>query len=290
MVRFGCGIPTNLIPSRIHHPQLPERHGLGRHRSFHDLARLQRGREQIGGNLAGVVAGLRDRGLGEPPHPAVLEHGVLGVDAFDEMAVVVVDVGGDARQLVVVVAAGGRPQDRFTVDPGLAHPDLGLGFGAAVLTEDHGFDRIGALLHQSRHRVERHHRRDADDERDQDRRRQELPDETPEARATRSSSLRVRLRNTAMEPNSTQNGSTCSDTDGVRRNERKATFIVVTPAMLPVRRSSSTKSITKTRLKIVANTARIIRKKRTRDSGRGSSRSWPGLTASAATGPWRSGG
>ena len=86
--------------------------------------------------------------------------------------------------------------------------------------------------------------------------------EMPEARATSSSSLRVRLRNTAMDPNSTQNGSTCSDTAGVRSSERKATDHVVTPAILPVRRSSSTKSITKTRLKIVANTATIMRKKR----------------------------
>ena len=86
--------------------------------------------------------------------------------------------------------------------------------------------------------------------------------EIPDARATSSSSLRVRLRNTAIEPNRTQNGSTCSLTAGVRSKDRKATRAVVTPAMLPVRRNSSTKSITKTRLKIVANTARIMRKKR----------------------------
>ena len=47
--------------------------------------------------------------------------------------------------------------------------------------------------------------------------------ETPEARATSSSSLRVRFKKTAIEPNSTQNGKTCSETAGVRRSDRKAT-------------------------------------------------------------------
>ncbi len=47
--------------------------------------------------------------------------------------------------------------------------------------------------------------------------------ETPAALATISSSRRVRSMKAVIVPKSTQNGSTCSATDGVRKNERKAT-------------------------------------------------------------------
>ena len=43
--------------------------------------------------------------------------------------------------------------------------------------------------------------------------------DTPAARATTSSSLRDRLRNAIIEPNSTANGNACSAKVGVRRNE-----------------------------------------------------------------------
>ncbi len=67
--------------------------------------------------------------------------------------------------------------------------------------------------------------------------------ETPAARATTSSSLWLRLRKVAIAPKRTQKGSTCSETVGVRKNDRKAMKAADMPGLSPVRRSISTKSI-----------------------------------------------
>ena len=67
--------------------------------------------------------------------------------------------------------------------------------------------------------------------------------ETPAARATTSSSLRDRLRNAIIAPNSTAKGSACSATIGVCRNDSQAISGPVAPGVSPERRSVSTKSI-----------------------------------------------
>ena len=67
--------------------------------------------------------------------------------------------------------------------------------------------------------------------------------ERPAARATTSSSFRVRLRNATMAPKSTENGKICSVMVGTRSSERNATPAVVAPLASPERRSSSTKSL-----------------------------------------------
>ncbi len=53
---------------------------------------------------------------------------------------------------------------------------ISLGPLEEVLAEDRRLHRVGALLHQRRHRVERGHRGDADQQRDRHGRSQELPD------------------------------------------------------------------------------------------------------------------
>ena len=64
----------------------------------------------------------------------------------------------------------------------------------------------------------------------------------PAARATTSSSLRVRLMKAAMAPNSTAKGSTCSVTAGTRNSDRKAIRGAVASLTSLARRSRSTKS------------------------------------------------
>ena len=66
--------------------------------------------------------------------------------------------------------------------------------------------------------------------------------ETPAARATTSSIFRERLRKAIIEPNSTANGSACSATVGVRRNDSAAMSKPVAFGASPERRSISTRS------------------------------------------------
>ena len=66
--------------------------------------------------------------------------------------------------------------------------------------------------------------------------------DSPAARATTNSILRDKFRNAIIDPNRTANGSACSATVGVRRNDKPAIIIPVACCESPERLKSSTRS------------------------------------------------